>query len=689
MLRQSSKFRRRACVAGALCTLLCVGSAIAQSADDPSVREVFEPQSFARFAPRTALDMARQLPGFPIEEGDSERGFGQADTNILVNGRRISGKSNGPVAVLGRIPVDDVLRLEVVDGASLDIGGLSGQVLNVVTRSGGGISGRFAYAPQVRTDSVESRWRNGSLSLSGGSDATEWTLEVANDQNPTGSSGPEFVRDGNGALVDLRDEFGGNNFDQPGIAGSLTRIFNSGNVMNLSAEVNWFIFEAEEISRRNPVDGVPQIRDLRESEDEFNFEVGGDYEFKLGAGRLKLIGLHRYEDSPTEASVRFDFEDGRPPTGSVFKRRAEEAETVLRGEYTHVGLGGDWQWALEGTHNFLDIDGSLRVRDDTGTLVPAELPGVSSRVEEDRAEITASYSRLLSADFQLQISLGAEYSEISQSGEFGQTRDFIRPKGFVSLNWAANDALDVSMQLERRVGQLRFFDFIASVNVNQEQVNVSNVDLVPPQSWILDLQAQQSLGEYGSVTVSAFYEDITDIVDQIPIEGGGQAPGNVDSAERYGISTNLTFLFDPLGWNGARLDFEGAITCSAVIDPLVGNSRPISDDDYLDFELVLRQDFPGTQWAAGLEFFYDESRPSVRLDEISLFTPTGGFSRMFLEHKDFFGMTMRGSVANLNDRGNDFSRTIYNDRAANDIAFTEERFRDFGLLIRLEVEGSF
>ncbi|MEM6817715.1 MAG: TonB-dependent receptor plug domain-containing protein [Pseudomonadota bacterium] len=689
MLRQPSTFRRRACVAGTLCTFLCAGSAIAQSADDPSVREVFEPQSFARFAPRTALDMARQVPGFPIEEGDSERGFGQADTNILVNGRRISGKSNGPVAVLGRIPVDDVLRLEVVDGASLDIGGLSGQVLNVVTRSGGGISGRFAYAPQVRTDSVESRWRNGSLSLSGGSDATEWTLEVANDQNPTGSGGPEFVRDGDGDLLDLRDEFGGNNFDQPGIAGSLTRIFESGNVMNLSAEVNWFIFEAEEISRRNPADGVPQIRDLRESEDEFNFEVGGDYEFKLGPGRLKLIGLHRYEDSPTEASVRFDFEDGRPPTGSVFKRRAEEAESVLRGEYTHVGLGGDWQWAVEGTHNFLDIDGSLRVRDDTGVLVPAELPGVSSRVEEDRAEITASYSRLLSADLQLQVSLGAEYSEISQSGEFGQTRDFIRPKGFVSLNWAANDGLDVSMQLERRVGQLRFFDFIASVNVNQERVNVSNVDLVPPQSWILDLQAQQSLGQYGSVTVSAFYEDITDIVDQIPIEGGGQAPGNVDSAERYGISTNLTFLFDPLGWSGARLDFEGAITRSSVIDPLVGNSRPISDDDYLDFEFVLRQDFPGTQWAAGLEFFYDESRPSVRLDEISLFTPTGGFSRLFVEHKDVFGMTMRGSVANLNDRGNDFSRAIYNDRAANDIAFTEERFRDFGLLIRLEVEGSF
>jgi outer membrane cobalamin receptor len=98
-----------------------------------STRSTFLPEDFARFAPRSAFDMARNVPGFSIREGDGARGLGQADTNVLINGRRIPGKANGPLEALRRIPVEDVVRLELVDGASLGIGGLTGQVLNLVT----------------------------------------------------------------------------------------------------------------------------------------------------------------------------------------------------------------------------------------------------------------------------------------------------------------------------------------------------------------------------------------------------------------------------------------------------------------------------------------------------------------------------------------------------------------------------
>ncbi len=654
-----------------------------------TVRQSFVPADFARFAPRTALDMARQVPGFPIEEGGGDRGFGQADTNILVNGRRVSGKSNGPVAALARIPADDVVRLDIVDGASLDIGGLSGQVLNVVTDTGGGISGRFRYSPQWRSDDVPLRWANGEVSISGGGESREWTLSLNSNHEEFGSAGPEFVRDGSGVLTDLRDESIQEGFQQPGLAGSLTRLYDNGAVLNLTGEVNWFLFDLEEISQRNPVGEVSNLRLLNQGEDEFNFELGADYEFGFGDGRLKLIGLHRYEDSPTDARVEFTFADNRTPEGSLFERRAEEAESVLRAEYTYGALGGDWQWSLEGTHNFLDIEAMLAVRDDAGVLVPRELPGASSRVEEDRFELTVSYSRALSQALQLQTSLGAEYSQITQSGEMGQTRDFVRPKGFVSLNWRAAEGLDVSLQLERSVGQLNFFDFIASVNVNQDRVNVSNADLVPPQSWLVDLQVQKSLNAFGSVTFGVFYEDIDDIVDLIPIEGGGQAPGNIDAATQYGASLNMTLLFDPLGWRGGRLDVEASYNDSEVIDPLLGNTRRISGRDYINYEAVLRYDVPDTQWATGLEAFYDENTPQVRLDEVSIFLQSTAFTRLFVEYKDLFGMTLRGSIGNLSDRSNDFFRTSFNDRLTNDIAFQEDRFRGFGKLYRLELEGSF
>ena len=678
------------------CLLLILGllaPVSVSAADAPplgqGVRQTYVPTDFARFVPRTALDMARQVPGFPINEGGDARGFGQADTNILVNGRRVSGKSNGPVAALGRIPVTDVVRLEILDGASLDISGLSGQVLNVVTAVGGRVSGRYRYSPQHRTDHVPFRWGEAEVSLSGGSQSTEWTLTARNNQQVRGSEGPEFVTDGDGNTLDVRNEQDTRVFDIPGVAGSLTYVFADQRVLNLSGEVNWFINRESEISERNPIDDVANIRELEASEDEMNFELGADFAFPALGGQLKLIGLHRSEDSPTLSQVETLFEDNRPLEGSLFEQDAEESETVMRAEYTFAQLGGDWQVALEGAINSLDIEAELSVRDSTGVLMPVDLPGATSRVEEERAELTISYGLPLTDTLQLQTSVGAEYSQLSQAGEFGQTRDFVRPNGFASLNWRANDTLNAALRVERRVGQLNFFDFITSVNVNQDRVNVTNADLVPPQSWLFDLQVQLALNEYGSVTLGGFYEDLTDIVDLIPIEGGGQAPGNIDSAQRFGGSANITLQFDPLGWRGGRLDADISYTDSDVADPLLGTGRRISDQDFLSYDATLRHDFANTDWAIGIGAFFQENTPLVRLDEISVFRPSRAFTRAFVEKKDLFGLTVRAQVANLTDRSNDFFRTSFVDRAADLVAFEEERFRGFGILFELEIEGSF
>src|SRR6476620_8976589 len=57
-------------------------------------KKIFTPADFARYAPRTAYDMLAQVPGFSIrgEDGGS-RGLGQATGNVLLNGKRQSGKS--------------------------------------------------------------------------------------------------------------------------------------------------------------------------------------------------------------------------------------------------------------------------------------------------------------------------------------------------------------------------------------------------------------------------------------------------------------------------------------------------------------------------------------------------------------------------------------------------------------------
>ncbi len=670
-------------------SLLSPGAALANDDAPSALRRSYAPQEFDRFAPRTALDMANQIPGFSIREGGDDRGLGQADTNVLINGRRISGKSNGPLAALGRVPADDVVRLEILDGASLEIAGLSGQVLNVVTGSTGDVNGRFRYEPQFRTRGAPFRWGNGEVSLSGGGERTEWTVSFENEQWRFNDSGPEFVYDGAGALIETRQENNNRNIDRPILSGSFTRTAANGNVLNLTGETQAFFLRGTETSQRDIGGADANTRVLRQTEDEYNYEIGGDYEFSALSGRLKLIGLYRYENSPTVGAVTFSFDDGSPDAGSVFERQANEAELIARAEYSVNALSADWQLAVEGARNFLDIDSSLQVRDAVGVLAPAPLPGASSRVEEDRAETTLSVSRALSPNWQLQSSLGVEYSEIRQSGQFGLTRDFVRPKGSLSLNWRPSDKTNVSAKLERVVGQLNFFDFIASVNVNQDQVNVSNANLVPPQSWLFEVEFQQAFDALGSLTVRGFYEDITDIVDQIPIETGGQAPGNIDAASRFGATLDATILSEPFGWRGARVDISVAYADSSVVDPLTQASRRISDEDYFDLEAEFRQDFPDTDWAFGFSVSHEEDTPQVRLDEISVVKESFAFGQAYVENKDVAGLTLRASVSNVLDRDNDFFRTVFNDRLTNDVLFREERFRNFGTIFTFTVEGSF
>src|SRR5436190_23747117 len=67
-------------------------------------RRTYTPADFARFAPRNALDMLNNVPGFSIDAGDTERrGLGQATSNVLINGQRYSGKSTSVLTELQRI----------------------------------------------------------------------------------------------------------------------------------------------------------------------------------------------------------------------------------------------------------------------------------------------------------------------------------------------------------------------------------------------------------------------------------------------------------------------------------------------------------------------------------------------------------------------------------------------------------
>jgi hypothetical protein len=669
--------------------------AAATAPDDPqasatNARSIFLREEFARFAPRNALDMARQVPGFTIRGGSGARGLGQADANVLINGRRISGKSNGPVEALQRITSDDVVRLELVDGASLDIGGLSGQVLNVITLSSGRITGQFRAAPQFRTRGTPARLLDGSIGIAGGGAKDEWNLALRNNSMRLGNDGPAVLTNGAGEVFERREDRVNFNSDRMSLGGTYARTADSGNVLNLTGEVFGVIYRETEFSQQdNFITPIMRERLFEVSRDQTGFELGADYEFVAGPGRLKLIGLHRLEGLPQLTRAETAFSDGRALAGSEFRRDVTQGESIIRSEYTVPALGGSLVAAVEGALNFLDIDADLKLRDAGGVLQPAVLPGASARVDEERADAGLTYSRAVAPSLQFQASLGGEFSRLSQSGPFGLTREFVRPKGFVALDWKAARSINLSGRVERNVGQLNFFDFIARVDLELDRADGSNANLVPPQSWIYELETSLRLGAFGNANLRAFYEDIEDIVDQIPLAGGGQAVGNIPAARRYGLNGDLTLLSDGFGWNGTRVDLRFQFRGSEVADPLLGSTRELSGNELTNLRGNMRHDFAGKVWAMGGSFDWQEFAPQVRLDEVSLRSYSFGMASAFVENKNVAGMTVRGSVSNLLDRRNFFDRTVFADRLAGAVTFSESRARRFGTIFTLEIEGSF
>lgn len=645
---------------------------------------------FARYSPTTAFDMVRQIPGFSIVEQEERRGLGQGGVNVLINGERISGKSNDAIASLGRISAANVTRIEVRDAATLNIPGLSGQVVNIVADIGG-VSGTFAYNPQFRAYNTEPRLFSGEVSVNGSLGPVEYTIGLANvnDSFRSGNDGPELVFDGAGNQTDERYEVLTAYGDRPRVSGTFRIDGPGSSVGNLNLSYERFYFDAREESDRAPFDAVARFRLLEEREREWNYEIGGDYEFALGPGRLKLIGLNRREYSPFSQQAVFSFADDSPDAGSRFTRIADETETIARAEYSWRMWGADWQYSLEGALNGLDNVSRLFILDPAGDFVEVPLPGGVAQVNEDRAEANITMTRALSPALTLQASLGAEYSAISQSGDVALTRTFRRPKGFVSLAWTVDPTLNLRARLERRVGQLDFGDFVASVNVSSGTENESNPNLVPPQTWLAELSATKNLGPWGSITARLFHESISDIVDQIPVGDDAEAVGNLDSAVRYGLETTTTLNFDPIGLRGAKLDLTVNLQRSRLTDPLTGERRPISEDQQSFIEAEFRHDIPGTEIAYGLQLERFRSAPSFRLNEFGQFNTLPAFIGAYVEHKDVFGLRVRGGVFNLFGSRDDFYREVYVNRRDGPILFIEDRSRRIGPIFSLSINGAF
>lgn len=679
--------------------LLCAAqstSAHAQSVPDNTdpvrltleTSQIFVPDDFTQYAPQTALDAVELIPGFLIREIETRRGIGSNDSNVLVNSRRVTGTLDDVIATLRRIPFDDIIRIEVGDAADFNIVGVAGDAVNVVTGSSG-LSGQFAWNPAFRSRRTDPVLLDGSFSLSGSSGPFDYTFGFENTSLRDGAAGPELVFLADGALIDRRDELFELDLDRPRISGSLSYEGANSHEANLSAAAARSYFDFKEISLRRIGEPTEQTRTLAQRQRERSWEVSADYQLPFLGGTFKLIGVYRDEDLPVTTSVTTDLAASREATATVFSEDREERQSTVRAEQRFGGRSGDWLIAGEYGSNRFRNDTLLEFIDTDSDRTELPLSGSDGTIEEERVEATVSYSGSLVHDISLQATVGGEISWIEQTGNTLSRRRFFRPKGIVTINWQVDDDFNVFAEVERRIGQIEFIDFLASVNLTEDQQNLANPNLRPPQSWDFEIGATKRFSGLTRSTLRIYARDISDLVDRIPVGAIGDAIGNIESAWLYGVEWDSTMDLSPLLVRGARLDARLQLQDSELVDPVTGEERRISNNLRHLVDIGFRHDVPDSNWVWGGNLEYVRRAADFRFEEFSTFRQAAVGSA-FVEHKDVFaGIGINATVARSLGDFQQVDRTRFVARRGGQIDFIEQRERNQGFIFRFSISGSF
>ncbi len=652
---------------------------------------IYTPADFTRFAPKNAYDMLVQVPGFSIRSATEQRGLGQASENVLIDGQRVANKSGGAIDQLKRVPAGNVERIEIVDAASLGIAGLSGQVANVIVKQDQKSGGQYEYSPHFRARFAKPSLIAGSVSYTGETGPIDYTLSVKNDPGRGAFGGPIYIYDRNRVLTETRREIYRGEYEQAAMQAKLGYDGPGSSIGNLTLGYTPYWNPSRLTDERLLVTGERRSRDIQTELDGYEANINADYEFAIGPGRLKLIGVRQWEHEPLVQDLILTFDTtGADATGTRFSRDTRVGETILRSEYGWKGGSNDWQVSLERAFNSLDQKGKLFELDPAGEFVEVDFPQGTGKVTEVRYEGIGTLSRPLASNLDLQVALGGEISRLDRVDDDQPARKFFRPKGSINLAWRPAQGWDTSLKLRRTVGQISFYDFLAQPKLSEDRENAGNPDLVPPQTWEVETEVARDLGDWGKTRVRAFYRRVEDIIDVIPIGESGQGIGNLPRANRVGFESVSTFQLDPLGWTGAKLDLTAGREWTSVRDPLTGEKRPISGVRSKWGNVQIRHDIPNTPYAWSAYAQYNYFTKYYYLTEIYHSLDLPFFVGFYVEHKDVLGTTVRLSVDNIVDTKHKVWRTVhsgYRDRTP--VSFFQKQDQAVGPIFSLSIKGTF
>ncbi len=725
-----SRISKRSAVHIGAALLLAVAmphSLLAQDTDGENSTVIYPAEYFSQWAPITAKDMLDRIPG---QDNSSPRGGGggipgggnpssggrglgggnSGGNEVLINGKRTAGKNNQTSDLLARISADQVKEFQIIRGTSgdLDVRG-SGQVVNVVLFEELA-SSSISYEANVRRAQDGEYVPGGAASIGGQSGNFNYLLSASSRPNYNNAINKENSRLGDYSINDRVIEERTRDAINNELSMNLGYDFGSNSSFRVNA-----LYAVQD----SPTDLDRFTTNLRvqpntlttEREylpaDRDNWEIGGDYEFRRENGnRFKLLGIAN-QDNRDAGRERFLLDSNAAEEKNLFlDTTSVTEEQIVRGSYTmDVFNGQDIEFGVERAQTTLDsslalgllIDGGI-TSESTGGLTPQTVSNANSTVEEVRYEPFIIHNWVINSKMSLESTLIYETSEISQSGDVSNTRDFNFVKPKIDFRYNLTPALQLRGGVEKIVNQLSFADFVA---VNDEEDNESatlagNASLRQQWQWRYTFNSEYRLpNDAGVLTAELFYAQHEDVIDRLDVTTDEtnlrSANGNIGDGVEYGLNLNASIRMGMINMPNLLVTTGLNLQDSEVTDPFLGIERRFQNFQRGRFTLTFRHDIPKLRMNWGMQYFdrIDGGMFRYDVDDI-VFNVGEPRVNLFSEIRDSRGITYRLDFGALTNGAQCRRRSRFVGRiSANILEEIEQRCTITGREFSFKVNGTF